>query len=371
MNSFTYLLLTVFYTITRMFPVAAKTGLVRIGNPGRGSPVLVTGNYRLTVLQVRRAVRGLDAYLLVANSRGINVWCAACGGHLTHHDVISVIKTSGIEKLVDHRTVILPQLAGAGIEAAAVRKKAGWRVAWGPVRASDIAAFLENGLKKDAPMREVTFSFSHRLEMAAAWAGPMSVIASLVFLFVKRDAVLPLAALIWVLSLGLFLAFPLYERLLKRPVARVGLPGAVWGIVLAGLASYGMLSAGHSWGFFVFWGTAALVIVLILTVDLAGSTPVFKSALQEEGRFAVELDTGRCRGAGFCDEVCPRRCFEVDRPGKTASMPRAGFCVRCGACIVQCPFDALSFASAGGKRIGPETLRRYKLNLMGKRSVPT
>ena len=110
-------------TLLRMLPFPTRTGLLAIGSPGRHSPVLLTGNFALTVQRVRRALDGIDAYLLVANSRGINVWCAATGGLLTNHDVVSVIKTSGIDDLVDHREVILPQLAATGIEGRSVRAR--------------------------------------------------------------------------------------------------------------------------------------------------------------------------------------------------------------------------------------------------------
>jgi len=85
------------------------------------------------VARVKRALRGLDIYLLVANSKGINIWCAATGGLFTNHDVISVLKTSGIENKVEHRNVILPQLAATGIESRIIKKKTGWKSVWGPV----------------------------------------------------------------------------------------------------------------------------------------------------------------------------------------------------------------------------------------------
>ncbi|MBN2224447.1 MAG: copper oxidase [Deltaproteobacteria bacterium] len=369
MNTITYVLLNVFYTVTRLLPFSCRTGLVRIGNPDRDSPVLLTCNYHLTVLRVKRAIKGLDGYLLVAKSRGINVWCAACGGHFTHHDVISALKTSGIEKLVDHRNVILPQLAAPGVESVVIKKKTGWRVVWGPVYARDIPAFLENKLTKKDDMRKVLFPLADRFEMATAWAAPMSLIAALIFLPLWRGAVAPLIFTIWGLSLAIFLSFPLYERLLKRQGAHVGFPVILWGLVLLGLVGYLIYWPGFSWPFLLRWGAACLIIILVLTLDLTGSTPTFKSGLHDERLLAVELDKKLCKGAGFCSEVCPRDCFAVDKPHKTASIPRAEFCVRCGACIVQCPFDALCFKSAAGDKISPETVRRYKLNLMGKRNV--
>ncbi|MFQ6000166.1 MAG: 4Fe-4S binding protein, partial [Anaerolineae bacterium] len=48
---------------------------------------------------------------------------------------------------------------------------------------------------------------------------------------------------------------------------------------------------------------------------------------------------------------------------------RSDRCVQCGACIVQCPFDALYFKSPKGEIILPETIRKFKLNLIGKRLV--
>ena len=88
-------------TMLRMLPHRAPTGLIRIGEPCRDSPVLLTGNFTLTVRRLMKVLKGRDAWLLCANSQGINVWCAAGGGHLTHHDVISVLRTSRIGEQVE------------------------------------------------------------------------------------------------------------------------------------------------------------------------------------------------------------------------------------------------------------------------------
>lgn len=158
------------HALLRVLPFPGRTGLVRIGHPGRDAPVLLTGNYRLTVAWVKHALQGLDAWLLVANSRGVNVWCAATGGLLSHHNVVSVLKTSGIDAQVDHRELILPQLAATGVEERLVREKTGWQVNWGPVEGVAIPAWLVHGRQKTPAMRRVTFAWVRRLEMAVAWA---------------------------------------------------------------------------------------------------------------------------------------------------------------------------------------------------------
>ena len=89
MRRLSYIWVSVFQTLLRVLPFPSRTGLLRIGRPDRDSPVFLTCNFRLSVERVRRALAGLDAYLLVANSRGVNVWCAATGGLLTNHDVCS------------------------------------------------------------------------------------------------------------------------------------------------------------------------------------------------------------------------------------------------------------------------------------------
>ena len=65
-------------------------------------------------------------------------------------------------------------------------------------------------------------------------------------------------------------------------------------------------------------------------------------------------------------------CFE--KPAEASADRRIAIaheerCVRCGACIVQCPMDALAFENEAGERVEPETIRRFKLNLLGKRSA--
>jgi len=67
----------------RLFPCPVPVGLIRIGDPGRDSPVLVTCNFYITVRRLIRRLRGLNAWLLVTDSKGVNVWCAAGGMSLT------------------------------------------------------------------------------------------------------------------------------------------------------------------------------------------------------------------------------------------------------------------------------------------------
>jgi hypothetical protein len=37
--------------------------------------------------------------------------------------------------------------------------------------------------------------------------------------------------------------------------------------------------------------------------------------------------------------------------------------------VVQCPFDALLFKNAKGEVIAPDAIRKFKLNLMGRRAL--
>ena len=110
-------------------------------------------------------------------------------------------------------------------------------------------------------------------------------------------------------------------------------------------------------------------VILVLSLDLMGSTPVYKSGLHEDRLLKVILDEKKCKGAGFCEQVCPRNCYELDKNRHIAIVPRSERCVQCGACIVQCPFDALYFKSPKGEIISPATVRKFKLNLIGRRLI--
>ncbi|RME63619.1 MAG: copper oxidase, partial [Caldilineae bacterium] len=350
-----YWLINIVQTLLRVLPFPTRTGLIPIGRPGPEAPVLLTCNFQLTVERVQRALEGIDCWLLVANSRGVNVWCAATGGLLTNHDVIAALKTSGIEERVTHREVILPQLAATGIEGKVIRQKTHWKVVWGPVEAADIPAFLAAGKKKTAAMRTVTFPWPRRLEMAVAWAFPISLVTGLIACFVWRAALWPLIALVWAISLLTFLAFPLYQGWLDRKTKHLGFvffdfgQGGVqlilWVLVMLVAVGSGWAAGALSWGYILRWGLASLLVVLMVSIDLMGSTPTYKSGLHEDRLLEVRLDEALCKGAAFCEDVCPANCFEVDRTRRLATRPRADACVQCGACIVQCPFDALSFAA--------------------------
>ena len=130
----------------RLFPLPTKPRLIRVGNPGRKAPVLVTGNFDLTVRIVVERLRKdqIDVWLLVAPTKGVNVWCAGGAGDFTADTVISIIKTSGIEDLVDHRRIILPQLAANGVNIWELRERSGWQPRFGPADIKHLKPYLSD-----------------------------------------------------------------------------------------------------------------------------------------------------------------------------------------------------------------------------------
>jgi len=289
----------------------------------------------------------------------VNVWCASSGGHLTTHQVVTALKISRLEERVAHREIILPQLAATGIEAKEVRRRSGWIVRFGPADARDIPAYLAAGKTKSAALRRVRWTARERFEMAVAWATPISIVAGLLASGHRGGAV----ALIWCLALAVFFVFdriPLGERARQALFAAGGAAGCAAVLALAG--TLGPWTAAG-------WSAASVAAVALLTFDYAGSSPTAAAGLFEEKDFTVVLDEERCKGAWSCVAVCPEAVFEERREIRRVEIVHRDRCIRCGACLVQCPQDALSFTAPDGRRVGPETIRRYKLNLLGKRAA--
>lgn len=143
-----------------------EPGLYALGSPDAESPVLVTANYKLTFDYVRRELPGLDAYIIVVDTRGINVWCAAGKGTFGSAEVVSRLRETRLHEIVSHRNLILPQLSATGVAAHEVRKLSGFKVTYGPIRSADINAFLDAGMVATPEMRRVRFSMADRLALA-------------------------------------------------------------------------------------------------------------------------------------------------------------------------------------------------------------
>lgn len=155
-----------------------EPGLYTLGKPDSGSPVFVTANYTLSFDALRSALKGLNAYLLVLDTKGVNVWCAAGKGTFGTDELVHRIEATHLKEVVQHRDLILPQLGAPGVAAHEVRKRSGFKVTYGPVRASDVPAYLE-AEKATPEMRQVRFTLWDRMVLI-----PVEVVAALIPLLV-------------------------------------------------------------------------------------------------------------------------------------------------------------------------------------------
>ena len=142
---------------------AVTPGLYAVGEPTKVSDVFVTANYKLTFDILRRELEGLNAWVLVLDTKSINVWCAAGKGTFSTDELVKRIEEVKLDTIVSHRRVILPQLGAVGVNSAAVQKKTGFRVSFGPVQARDIPAYIQAGYKKTTQMSTIKFTMLDRL----------------------------------------------------------------------------------------------------------------------------------------------------------------------------------------------------------------
>lgn len=259
-----------------------EPGLHGLNQPGPDSPVLVTANYKLSYDTVRRALAGVAAWILVLDTKGVNVWCAAGKGSFGTAELVNRLARTGLAGVVRHRRLILPQLSATGVSAPAVRTMTGWQVVWGPVRAADLPAFLAAGNKATPAMREVRFDLADRLVLT-----PVELVQGLKFL----PLLLALAALMalpaspdWpvrFLRFGLLTGLALPVGAVAFPLLLPWLPGRAFGLkgLVLGLASAAGLATllfpgpGTGTGLEVLAaGLVHLAVVVWLGMNFTGSS---------------------------------------------------------------------------------------------------
>lgn len=153
---------------------SVEPGLYALGDPDENSEVFVTANYKLSFDLLRRSLKGLKAWILVLDTKGINVWCAAGKGTFGTDELVRKIKEVQLHKLVNHRRIIVPQLGAVGVNAKEVQKQTDFKVYFGPVYAKDIPEYIRAGYKKTPEMRTIRFSITDRLILT-----PMEIIPAM------------------------------------------------------------------------------------------------------------------------------------------------------------------------------------------------
>jgi len=340
----------------RWFPNPVVPGLRRIGTPARNSPVVVTGNFHLTVRRVERALKSQNCYLLVVQSKGINVWCASAGGELNTHSIITALKTSGIDSLIDHRELILPQLSAPGIDTKLLKKVSGWEGKWGPVYASSLPEHLANGHGKTQKQCRVSFDLPFRLEMLFAMNFLLWLFFSAIALAIHPAWAAVMALIFW--GAG----FILYAGYYLLPF-RSGWSKALM-LAIAAIAIFVGISvhvAGSPWHY-VGWVILTSLVILSIGFDLKGivgdQTSEAEAFLHKLGFESfghlfrskgihsgfITQDKSRCVNCNTCGMVCPVSVYGIAKNKKDIIIVDDSTCLKCNGCVMQCPQKALSLS---------------------------
>jgi 2-polyprenyl-3-methyl-5-hydroxy-6-metoxy-1,4-benzoquinol methylase len=271
-----------FFRIIPPYP-QVRPGLYAVGHPTPDSPVVVTGNFDLTVRRLVKAIDGqVDAWVLVADSAGINVWCGAGGGYFTADKVIAAAKSSHLEEIVRHHALILPQLCANGVDGWRIRQETGWGVHWGPAKARDIPAYLAAGRTKTDAMRWVRFPLPDRLEMVTVTMGFYGLLILLPVLIFWRHMFWPITFSL--VGLSYFYAV-VHPWLPGRDGLYKSIPLAF--IALAGLLIYTTLWQPLPAVTLFHWGVGLVGLSVFSGAELQGMSPLMRGEQANWGWEAI------------------------------------------------------------------------------------
>ena len=285
---------------------AVVPGLYALGSPDRNAPVLVTASYKMSFDRLRRAVPGIDAWVLVLDTEGINVWCAAGKGTFGTDELVRRIADTSLDRVVDHRQLIVPQLGAPGVAAHIVTRRTGFDVIWGPVMAEDLPAFLAAGCVASPEMRRKRFPIRERAALI-----PVELVGAAIPLLPIMAAILLLGGLdrsqgywagvvdhgstgVLALAAGAFAGTVLTPLLLPwLPGRAFALKGSAAGIVAVAivlLARSPNLGPGWHRLELASWLLIGTALAAFLAMNFTGaSTYTSLSGVRKEMRFAVPL----------------------------------------------------------------------------------
>jgi ferredoxin len=330
----------------RLFPFSTKPGLRKVGNPDRTSPVLVTCNFELTVREVVKTLErhGIDAWLLVAPTKGVNVWCAAGAGHFTTDTVVSILKTTGIEGLVDHRRVILPQLAASGVNFWNLKERTKWNPRFGPAHIKDLPAYFKSGnWRTDPEQRKVKFEAKDRLVMGTNLGFNVCLLLALPLLL----ASIWLPGLWWKTLPLLFVLSVLSSLLVFWLPGKIGVQkGLSLGLLAAAVF---VVASQLAWGLGPWstlgWTAWFLLVSAFVGYDMPSWSPLWRQDVRElvlgVKTTRVEIIAEKCITCHLCAVVCPTGVFGYNAASRKYEVVNLDACEACGACIENCPSSAI------------------------------
>lgn len=279
-------------------------GLYCLGAPGLESPVLVSANYKLSFDALRSALPKDDFWLLVLDTRGVNVWCAAGKKTFSTTEIAKRVRESGLVQLVNHRRLILPQLSAPGVAGHLLKKECEFSPIWGPIRARDLPEFIKSNYQAPPAMREMTFSLGERLVLipleislflkTMLWAIPFLFLLS----GITKNIFSPYAAYHRGMAALEALAMGLFAGAVLVPILLPWLPGRSFYVkgIITGLASgLFFLTRAGTWSILE---SVALILWLVAVssytaMNFTGATPFTSpSGVEKEMRRGMPLQFG-------------------------------------------------------------------------------
>ncbi|MBA2863755.1 acetyl-CoA decarbonylase/synthase complex subunit gamma [Methanococcus maripaludis] len=123
-------------------PQSVESKIYEFGTVDENSPVIMTTNFALTYYTVAGDLKSgkVNCYLLVLDTNGKAVDVAVAGGQFNGKAAAELIKDTGIEKLVNHKKLIIPGLAAS--VSGDIEDQSGWEVIVGTRDSSEVPAFL-------------------------------------------------------------------------------------------------------------------------------------------------------------------------------------------------------------------------------------